>query len=85
MKIFVRPFVVLVCYMNRQSNSKPVADEYVSKQAILLRYGISERTLTSWIRKKRIPYLRISARSFRYRIADVERALLRHQVNEVES
>jgi predicted site-specific integrase-resolvase len=76
--------------MKRQSSAnkkkpdeKAAVDEYVSKQAILLRYGISERTLTTWIRKKKIPYLRISPRSFRYRISDVERALKRLQVNEV--
>lgn len=60
-------------------------DRYVSKQEVMIRYGISERTLQSWIRTKKIPYLRISAKAFRYRLADVEKALARYRVNEVEA
>jgi hypothetical protein len=60
-------------------------DQYVSKQAVLLKYGISERTLTSWIRTRKIPYLRISAKCFRYRLADVEKALGGFRVKEVEA
>jgi predicted site-specific integrase-resolvase len=60
-------------------------DQYVSKQVVLMQYGISERTLASWIKRKKIPYLRLTSKCFRYRLADIEKALARHQVKEVEA
>jgi predicted site-specific integrase-resolvase len=60
-------------------------DQYVSKQVVLLKYGISERTLASWIKNRKIPYLRISSKCFRHRLADVEKALGGFRVKEVEA
>ena len=60
-------------------------DQYVSKQTVLLKYGISERTLSNWRESKKIPYLRLTAKSFRYRLADIEKALERHHVSEVKA
>jgi hypothetical protein len=58
-------------------------DEYVDKKEVLRRYKISQRTLSDWHKKKIIPYLRISSNLFRYRLIDIDRALIRHQVKEV--
>jgi hypothetical protein len=58
-------------------------DEYVDKKEVLRRYKISQRTPSDWHKKKIIPYLRISSKLFRYRLIDIDRALMRHQVKEV--
>jgi excisionase family DNA binding protein len=44
---------------------------------------VSQRTVDSWIAKRKVPFIRISPRMIRFKLADVEKALSRYTVKEV--
>jgi excisionase family DNA binding protein len=54
------------------------------KKDIARRYGVSTRTVDTWIQQKKIPFRRFSSRCIRFDLAAVDRALSRFNVNEVE-
>jgi predicted site-specific integrase-resolvase len=68
-----------------KNNDREHPDEYVTKHVVLAKYKVSERTLSNWIKSKRIPVLRLSERSFRYRISDIDKALEGYRVHEVKA
>jgi excisionase family DNA binding protein len=53
------------------------------KQDIARRYGVSTRTVDTWIQQKKIPFCRLSSRCIRFDLAAVDRALSRFCVKEV--
>jgi excisionase family DNA binding protein len=63
-----------------QSNVEPLP----TKRDIAKRYGVSRRTVDTWVASKLIPYLDLGHRTKRFIWADVERALERLKVKEVQ-
>lgn len=47
----------------------------VSSFAIAKRYGVTVETVRRWVRERRIPCVRVSRRTVRFRPDEVERAL----------
>jgi excisionase family DNA binding protein len=54
------------------------------RKAIAQRYGISTRTVDRWIAEKRIPHLKLGARTVRFKWPDVEAALSRFKIQEIK-
>jgi excisionase family DNA binding protein len=54
------------------------------KRDVARRYGVSTRTVDSWVQQKKIPFLRFSSRCIRFDLAAVDRALSRFNVKELE-
>jgi Homeodomain-like domain len=54
------------------------------KKDIAQRYGVSVRTVDTWIQQKKIPFCRLSSRCIRFELAAAERALSRFYVREIE-
>ncbi|PYI85522.1 MAG: hypothetical protein DME54_15060 [Verrucomicrobia bacterium] len=52
------------------NHEKPVTSSQIADHL-----QITLRTLANWRAQKRIPYWKINARNFRYRLSDVEKAL----------
>jgi excisionase family DNA binding protein len=57
-----------------------VTDGLLSKKEVAARLRISPRTLDQWMRKKRVPFLKI-AKSVRFRWPDVLEKLSAYRVN----
>lgn len=57
-----------------------VTDGLLSKKEVAARLRISPRTLEVWMRKKRVPFLKI-AKSVRFRWPDVLEKLSAYRVN----
>ena len=74
---------------------RPVADPELARAMDNLRFRpctkdelgkflqVSERTIDTWIAKRKVPFIRISPRMIRFNLGDVERALTRYTVKEV--
>lgn len=56
--------------------------DFVRKKQMAQELSISERTLNTWMRQRRIPYFRVGG-TVLFRIEDVRRALERYQVRPV--
>jgi excisionase family DNA binding protein len=73
-----------------RTNLKPtavaldVSPSGARKKDIARRYGVSTRTVDTWIQQKKIPFRRFSSRCIRFDLAAVDRALSRFTVEEVE-
>ena len=50
----------------------------VTKHEIARRYGVGARTVSNWMKDKKIPWLKISARMVRFDPAEVDAALIRN-------
>jgi len=61
------PIVIPVINGERPVTSAQIADHF----------QITTRTLADWRAKRKIPYWRINSRNFRYRVSDVEKALMK--------
>ena len=59
-------------------------EELPHKRDIAKRYGVSLRTVDRWCNERLIPYINFGHRTKRFRWADVERAVNRLIVKEVE-
>jgi excisionase family DNA binding protein len=69
-----------------QELSYPTAayDGYVDKRIVARFLDVSPRTIETWTRRKKIPYVKFGVKSVRYRLADVERAIRKnYSVKEV--
>ena len=51
--------------------------ELVTADRVAVVYGVSVGTVNRWVRSARIPCVRVSRRTVRFRLKDVERALTR--------
>ena len=49
--------------------------ELVTTRDVAERYGVSVETVQAWVREGRIPHIRPSRKTVRFRFDDVERAL----------
>jgi hypothetical protein len=54
--------------------------QLVNKEVVASATGTCERTVENWMRQKRIPFVRISARCVRFNLAEVLAALSRFTV-----
>ena len=59
-------------------------DDLVRERTCAKHLDISHRTLEEWRRKGIVPYLRITSRSIRYRLADVLQSLRDNYGQEVK-
>jgi hypothetical protein len=66
--------------------SEPAADgpPLVNKKAVAKAASVSCRCVDNWMREKRIPFLKLSARCVRFEINRVLAALRRFELKEVE-
>jgi predicted DNA-binding transcriptional regulator AlpA len=55
----------------------------VRKPAVARAAAVSQRTIDSWVREKRIPIIRLSPRCVRFSIPAVLRALNKFEIQEV--
>lgn len=55
---------------------------FTDKRGIAKRYGVSERTVSNWVRMRRIPHIKIG-RACRFCIARCDAAFARFEVKEV--
>jgi predicted site-specific integrase-resolvase len=60
-------------------------DGLIRERACAKHLNISHRTLEEWRKKGKVPYLHITSRSIRYRLADVLQALRGNYGVEVQS
>jgi excisionase family DNA binding protein len=59
-------------------------DGYVDKRTLARFLDVSPRTIETWTRRKKIPYVKFGVKSVRYRLADIEKAIRKnHLVKEV--
>ena len=54
--------------------------DLVTAECVAERFGVTVGTVNSWVRDGRVPYIRVSRRTVRFRLNEVEQALT-HQVN----
>ncbi len=70
--------------MSEQSGRSASMDDmqigYMRKDAAAKYLGISIRTLTTWQRKKIVPYIKMSHRICLFRKVDLDRALARYRI-----
>jgi hypothetical protein len=59
-------------------------DDLIRERACAKHLSISHRTLEGWRKKGLVPYLRITSKSIRYRLADVLQALRENYGQEVK-
>jgi predicted site-specific integrase-resolvase len=59
-------------------------DHLLRERALAKHLDISHRTLEEWRRRGKVPYLRITSRSIRYRLGDVLEALRDNYGQEVK-
>jgi excisionase family DNA binding protein len=59
------------------------SDPLPTRADIARKFGVHERTVDRWIRSKLIPYVKVGA-CVRFRWADVERAISRLTIKEVQ-
>jgi excisionase family DNA binding protein len=59
-----------------------ITKPFLTKEELGIVLNISPRTIENWMRKRRIPYLKIGKRTRRFNIARVESALNRFEVRE---
>jgi hypothetical protein len=60
------------------------SEDLIRERACAKHLDVSHRTLEGWRKKGLVPYLRITSRSIRYRLADVLRALRDNYGQEVK-
>lgn len=56
-----------------------------TKREVAREYGVSLRTVDTWIAKKKIPFMKLSPRLVRFDLDAVERALGRYTVKEISA
>jgi excisionase family DNA binding protein len=61
----------------------PASRRRANKRDVAREYGVSVRTVDSWIAQKKIPYKKLGSRLIRFDLDEVERALSRYTVNEI--
>ena len=66
-------------------------DKFEDINSQLLTYGqlarnmnVCERTLEYWVAVRKIPYIKLGRKCVRFRLSDVQRALKRYEVKEVQ-
>jgi hypothetical protein len=73
--------------LRTNSKSPPAAADIsptgARKRDIARRYGVSTRTVDTWIQQKKIPFRRLSSRCIRFDLTAVDCALSRFTVKEV--
>jgi excisionase family DNA binding protein len=70
--------------LNPTSVAADVSSVGAKKRDVARRYGVSTRTVDTWIQQKKIPFRRFSSRCIRFDLAAVDRALSRFSVEEVK-
>ena len=58
-------------------------DSLVTTEDVAKLARVSKRTVQIWVHERRIPHLKLG-RLLRFRLADVQRALNRHTIQEVK-
>ncbi|HUU94498.1 MAG TPA: helix-turn-helix domain-containing protein [Phycisphaerae bacterium] len=53
----------------------PEQNQLVTSDRLAEHFTVSVETVRTWVRQRRIPFLRVSRKVIRFRIAEVERAL----------
>jgi len=61
--------------MTTQLNYQTLKAKPLTTTGLASHYGVTTRTIANWRACGKIPYLRITARCFRYDLDQVERAL----------
>jgi hypothetical protein len=56
---------------------------YLRKSEAARYLGIAERTLSAWMTRRLVPYVKVSHRVVMFRIADLDRAMERFRVKAV--
>lgn len=49
------------------------AGDLVTSRVVAARFGVTVTTVRRWVRENRIPYVRLSRRTVRFRLLDIER------------
>ena len=57
--------------------------KHATKREVAREYGVSLRTVDTWIAQKKIPFMKLSPRLVRFDLDAVERALARYTVKEI--
>jgi excisionase family DNA binding protein len=68
---------------NTNGNAPVLGRCFLSKQELALALGVSPRTIDNWMKQRRIPFIRISARLIRFDLNRVKEALQRYEIKEV--
>lgn len=58
-----------------RSEKIALAPRLVTKRHLAERYAVSPRTITSWLRTRRLPHYRLNARCLRFDVDACDRAL----------
>jgi predicted site-specific integrase-resolvase len=66
------------------SGSQKYPDGLVDRATVCEHFDISLRTLTTWVKTKKIPVVRVSSRMLRFRLADCQRAIERLTIKEAK-
>jgi hypothetical protein len=63
--------------------SSPSDNVFLTKKDVARKVGVSLRTIDTWMRRKKIPYLALSARMVKFHWPSVETALFRFNKLEI--
>jgi excisionase family DNA binding protein len=69
--------------VNTKGGGHSLGRHFLSKQELALIVGVSPRTIDNWMARKRIPFIRLSARLIKFNLERVKAALVRYEVKEV--
>lgn len=60
-----------------------VTDGYMRKEAAVKYLGISVRTLSAWMSRRMIPYMKMSHRVCLFSKTDLDKAMARYRINAI--
>jgi excisionase family DNA binding protein len=68
----------------REDIAKATEQPLVDMPVVCADIGVGERTVSRWVKEKKIPVIRLGHRTLRFRLDDVRRAVARFVTKEIK-